>query len=105
MGTSQGILSFVMTRDNDVSAQCAACYVFSASSTSLNVIVALGSSTTFAVHTSAAPLTLSTIQPSSLDFEECVTGVQALSGISVSMSRNSAFKYMKVTLSGSDDFP
>jgi len=106
---SSGILSFVMTRDNDVSATCAECYTFSSSSTTLNVIVAQGSSTEFAFHSSKASLSLSDTSPTSLDFEECVTSAAAELGgtgtISVSMSRNSAFQYMKLTLSASDDYP
>lgn len=105
--TSNGETSFVMSRDNDISEQCESCYVFDPSSTTLSAIMAVGSTDTFPSSHGAnyATSTLSSVTADSLDYEECVSGAQAdvqAGSISVSMSRNSAFDYMKIVLQASD---
>jgi len=107
-------LTYVMSRNNDISETCADCYVFDSSATSLQVIYAIGSSTTFGIHTAkrAQTLTASTPSPTpspiayeDYDYTECVSSdnTQIVGQNTVSLSRNTEINYMKIVMRGPDN--
>jgi len=110
-------LTYTMSRSNNISSKCADCYVFDPTDTSLQVIYALGSSTTYAKHQYKQAQTLSTpqptvspvsvpttspVEPEDLTYENCVGGHQVIGDVSLSLGRNTASGYMEIEIEGPD---
>lgn len=110
-------LTYIMSRNNDISETCGDCYVFDSSASSLQVIYALGSGTTFEYHGSTrrpetlttgaptpSPVQATTLDPEDVTYDECVGSddTQLIGQISLSMSRNTEIDHMQIVMSGPD---